>query len=126
MKKRIEPFKAIVTIGAILVLMVGCATRDKGRYPLEQGWHPGFIVQVGSATTDFPKTPVDCRRAEFSGEGAAQDYAYVHLANTHEGGKYFNSNSKLRHVIVRIRLGTSFRKGDLVYVNIRDCTQFAS
>lgn len=127
MRKRIGMLNTVVTIGAILASMAGCTSMDNGRYRYDQGWRFGNIVKIGSATTDFPTAPFDCRRAVPNAGGAEHDYAYVHLANIHErGGKYFNSNSKLRHVIVRLRPGTSLREGDRVRVNIRDCTQFAS
>lgn len=122
MKTRSEIIKAVVTILASLASITGCISMGDARYRYDQGWLPGDILQIGPATTDFPKTPVDCRRADQNAGGIGHDYAYVHLANTLEGGKYFNSNSKLRSVIVRIPPGTSFREGERVYVNIRDCT----
>lgn len=127
MEKGIGTIDIVVTIGALLASLAGCTSIDNGRYRYDQGWRPGNILQIGSATTNFPTAASDCRRAVPNARAAEFDYAYVHLVNTHEGGgKYFNSNPKLRHVIVRLRPGTSLREGDRVHVNIRDCTQFAS
>lgn len=123
MKTRIGMIAIAVTMLAILAPIAGCTSMDDGRYRHEQGWRVGNILQIGPGTTAFPPAAFDCRRAASSAGSIEHDFAYVHLVNAHEDGKYFNSNSKVRNAIVRIPPGASFKEGEGVYVNIRDCTQ---
>ena len=96
-----------------MVSLSGCAAFLAAREQLAQGWRDARVVQVGSGASITRESDSDCRKAVSADEAAKGRYAvylYKGLSNSHW------------HRIAPLRDEVQLQVGDLVRVNIQNCS----
>lgn len=109
-------------IVALLSLATGCSTIYEGKFDSDDGWRVGKVIATGTDNTLFKTAGLDCRREQLSdATRITNQFAYVQFEFHALFGKYFYGGAKRRHAIVFIPANESYRNGEAVYVNIRNC-----
>jgi len=100
-------------LGAVLVAALtatGGAFASEGKYDSRQGWREATVDKVEDAALKG-RYFSDCRDKTQAGQGASG--RFVVLTYEHMG--------RTRHRVVPLRHGESYRLGDPVYVNVKNC-----
>lgn len=100
----------ISVLAGTILLTTGCATVYDGKYPLREGWRTARVTDVASASSLARLATIDCRektRWSDSDVFARVEYRYSRVK---------------RGYIVKLPQDMSLKTGDVVYVNVRDCS----
>lgn len=95
----------------LAALLAGCATTDDGPFTWSKGWRRGEVLEVAR--------PADMKHARFYKcirEAPPQELETAFLV-----AKYLQ-RGRAQRTAVRVPAGEVFRPGDLVYVNVGDCS----
>lgn len=107
-------------IGLILAMvggLVGCASPVvyEGKFARDDGWYKGKILQIGPAQSLKRPAYYDCRKTD-PDASSAQDYALI----------AFRRNGHPYARIAPVEREAGFKRGEPVYVNIRNCNAAVS
>lgn len=101
----------MVVLAATFAL--GCTLKTEGddRYEYAEGWRAGKIVEIGRNVTAPKSSSADCRN---DGTARSEDTQYARIERYHHTSVYWQ--------VTPLPVGSKLAVGDLVYVNIKDCT----
>ena len=102
-------------LGAVLIaalIATGCAFAPQGKYDWHQGWREAKVVKTQDAAALGGRYFSDCRPRAKSEQVASGQF--VVLSYEHMG--------RMRHRVVPLHEGETYRPGDRVYMNVKSCT----
>ena len=97
---------------ATWALLSGCTLLSpvyEGRYSVTEGWREAKVVEVGTTVREHPRL-ADCRKDGVD-RPPDQLYAYLDFRPTRREPR-----------VVPVAREQALRAGDLVYVNVKDCS----
>ena len=98
---------------ATLLATTGCSTVYERQLRFSDGWREGDVLEVGSASTIKSPQFSDCREATISPQAAANG-KFVLVA--------FRYMSRIERRVVPLPIESNFATGEMVYVNVADCS----
>ncbi len=96
-----------------LMLLSGCAEFLAAREQSAQGWRDTRVVQIDTGASITRTSDRDCRKAVALNEAANTRYAVY---------EYRGVSRSRWYLIAPLRNGGEFKVGDLVRVNIENCS----
>lgn len=92
---------------------VGCSTRsaDESRYDYAAGWRSGKVTEVGETVTASRSSSLDCRDGDTV---FRKDTKYARIE--------YHRHTALYVRVAPIPHDSALSVGDLVYVNVEDCS----
>lgn len=101
----------IVALAAASALGCTLKTERDDRYEYAEGWRAGKVVEIGRNVTATRSSADDCRN---DGTARSEDTLYARIERYHHTSVYWQ--------VAPLPPGSKLAVGDLVYVNIKDCT----
>jgi len=105
---------------ALLVVINGCADVYDKTHDYAQGWRIGEVESVGTKSTAFAISGLDCRSMADKEEDAGLRFARVQFDFSPTGEGFHHA---FRHAIVLVPAAMDLKEKDWVYLNIRDCSK---
>jgi len=100
-------------LAATLLVTASCSTVYERQLRFSDGWREGDVLEVGPSSTIKSPQFSDCREAPLSPQAAAND-KFVLVA--------FQYMSRIEGRVVPLPVESSFTTGEMVYVNVADCS----
>ena len=94
------------------LLLQGCASLYSEMTDFANGWRSATVVEIGSAANIQRKMPLDCRATLTVADAASSRFAVF----------VYHSGREHRYWTAPLPMRSELKIGELVWVNVRDCT----
>lgn len=107
--------RSLLMVCAVAVMTAACSTVDLPTSAYRDGWRRAEVIQLVSRDQVLKHADEDCR-SEASNHQANSGFALVSYS-------YGGSPTMLKHRVARVPEGSTFKKGEVVFVNSLRCDE---